>query len=63
MLNNIDALSTKSVMVVEMIASRLSSVITRQLDWWYYWGKTAEIMTRNFKRWSLVMITGSRQYL
>ena len=28
MLNNIDALSTKSVMVVEMIASRLSSVIT-----------------------------------
>ena len=50
-------------MAVKMIASRLPSVITRQLDWWYYWDKTAKITTRNFKRWSLVMITGSRQYL
>ena len=49
-------------MVVEMIASRLPSVITRQLDWWYYWGKTAKIMTRNFKRWSLVVIMGSRNW-
>ena len=32
-------------MAVKMIASRLPSVITRQLDWWYYWGKTAKITT------------------
>ena len=32
-------------MAVKMIASRLPSVITRQLDWWYYWDKTAKITT------------------
>ena len=32
-----------------MIASRLPSVITRQLDWWYYWGKTAKLTTKNEK--------------
>ena len=32
-------------MAVKMIASRLPSVITRQLDWWYYWDKTARITT------------------
>ena len=32
-------------MAVKMIASRLPSVIRRQLDWWYYWGKTATITT------------------
>ena len=33
-------------MAVKTIASRLPSVITRQLDWWYYWRKTAKITTR-----------------
>ena len=32
-------------MAVKMIASRLPSVITRQLDWWYYWDKTVKITT------------------
>ena len=41
-------------MVVEMIASHLPSVITRQLDWWYYRGKTAKITTGNFRRCMVV---------
>ena len=48
MLNNIDAFlmidsQQKVLWLSKMIASRLPSVITRQLDWWYHWVKTAKL--------------------